>query len=256
MNSNEERIQMIREAMNYSEAKELINDRYTRNHSRKLANNTYLKEESGYYAIELHGSQIIKLYPDYMILDTCGYRTLTTKDRLNRFTPVNIYQESFIWYIGTWETKDPIAFFDNIKIDYNGNVLNETGADIVQDTKELNKKIKAYVKGYMKDLINEIDLPGPGDCFYCSMVTTEGEHLGDLTNSDHLLSHIEESYYVPSLVYNAVAEAGYKYPMLIISGYKCNDLTILGKMGGQGCMIDSVKRSLTRYLQKRLLHTQ
>jgi len=38
------------------------------------------------------------------------------------------------------------------------------------------------------------------------MYTQEGESLGDTTADNHLLSHIEEKYYVPSLLTNAMKE--------------------------------------------------
>ena len=70
-------------------------------------------------------------------------------------------------------------------------------------------------------------------------------------SSDHILSHFKEKYYVPSLLINALE----RYPidkiqMSIVGywlkyldkGYKCFD----------NVAIDSVKRSLRRYLKSQL----
>ena len=41
------------------------------------------------------------------------------------------------------------------------------------------------------------------------MRTEDGRSLGEASNNiDHLESHLEESYYVPSLLYNAVEKTG------------------------------------------------
>lgn len=93
--------------MNYDEALKALKGRATK----KVANNTYLvnhahpdngKCESGQVDIQLHGYPIIKLFPNgYVILSTCGWRTLTTKDRLNNFAPGNVRlrQKSSKWYL-------------------------------------------------------------------------------------------------------------------------------------------------------------
>lgn len=65
---------------------------------RKLANNTYLErrnaplsrggETENSFAIVLHSTDIVTYYPDGSIdLCTGGYPTITTQDRMNRFTP-------------------------------------------------------------------------------------------------------------------------------------------------------------------------
>ncbi len=50
------------------------------------------------------------------------------------------------------------------------------------------------------DLLKRAELPkpGPGDCWFC---------LGRMPSSvDHIIGHMLESYYVPSLMYNAFVE--------------------------------------------------
>lgn len=71
---------------------------------RKLANNTYLEEaEDGAFAIRLHSTRIVTFYESGRIkLDTGGWRTVTTKDRINRCLPRGwrVWQRDFDWFIG------------------------------------------------------------------------------------------------------------------------------------------------------------
>lgn len=52
--------------------------------------------------------------------------------------------------------------------------------------------------------------PGPGDCWACFFGSSSNEPLG----VKHLLEHMEEKYYVPSLLWTAIVES-YKSPGFI-----------------------------------------
>jgi len=71
--------------------------------------------------------------------------------------------------------------------------------------KELGKAILDYAKGYAAALFNgEVGAPSQSDCWYCSLSTDDGQPLGDaMGDTNHLLLHIEESYYVPFLLVRA-----------------------------------------------------
>jgi len=65
--------------------------------------------------VKLHRNLIARIFPfDRMIISSCGWETKTTKSRLNailsHYGKPGIYQEKYIWYIGTEE------FFDNMEI--------------------------------------------------------------------------------------------------------------------------------------------
>lgn len=98
----------------------------------KLENNTYvikanLRED--YFVILLHGSQIAVITQDKIILDSCGYRTMTTKDRLNKILDDNqvnyrIYQEHFMWFVyNTFPSNHELQckFYDGITFIYDYN---------------------------------------------------------------------------------------------------------------------------------------
>jgi len=94
----------------YSHYLSKLNARKRNKTSMKLANNTELTvwEVSGKYAsgcveyllIQLHNTDIITMHPDGKIRLFAGsYQTPTTLKRLNEFTPFNLYQRNFTWYI-------------------------------------------------------------------------------------------------------------------------------------------------------------
>lgn len=96
----------------YEDAEEALGDQS----SLKIGNNTYLQKRGENIAVQLHSTDVITFEPDgHMILDTGGYRTTTTKDRINRYTPssISVYQEDYEWYVddasGTREFVDEIV---------------------------------------------------------------------------------------------------------------------------------------------------
>lgn len=73
-----------------------------RGNKKKLANNTYLIEEDGVFKVELHDNCIIVVYPDDSLkVSSCGWNTKTTKERLNEYTDLGIYQRKGQWYVAS-----------------------------------------------------------------------------------------------------------------------------------------------------------
>lgn len=103
--------------MNYEQAKIKLNGRQ----SKKLGHNTYLQQRAGGIAVMLHETDIVLYRPNgQTVLNSGGYMTKLTRDRLNLFGPIPIRQEKGQWIIGP-----DTAFFDGMVI---GNV---NGKDIV-----------------------------------------------------------------------------------------------------------------------------
>jgi hypothetical protein len=67
---------------------------------RKLANNTYAhRYTNDILIIRLHDTSILTFLNDgSVIYNTGGWRTATTKNRLNRYGPLHIYQHNFSWF--------------------------------------------------------------------------------------------------------------------------------------------------------------
>ena len=79
----------------YTQLNELAQTR-----KRKLANNTYLviRDDDG-YGIRLHDTEVVIHYKDRIVLDSGGYKTVTTKARMNEYTPFNVIQKQKVWYV-------------------------------------------------------------------------------------------------------------------------------------------------------------
>ena len=73
--------------MNYQQAAEQLIGRCCR--SRKLANNTYLvRRDADEVVVRLHSTDVLTFFADGRIrVDTGGYHTITTVDRINAFLP-------------------------------------------------------------------------------------------------------------------------------------------------------------------------
>jgi hypothetical protein len=71
---------------------------------KKLGNNTYGIQRDGFIEVTLHGHTIIRWYPAsdvqpaHCTLHTCGWQTNTTKERFNTWSPIQVWQEKFVWY--------------------------------------------------------------------------------------------------------------------------------------------------------------
>tara|TARA_R110002020_G_scaffold181654_3_gene376786 strand:- start:2932 stop:3345 length:414 start_codon:yes stop_codon:yes gene_type:complete len=96
--------------MRYEEAKRLMETARNKDKGKPLdKNNTRLYEvnDSAYihpvYEIRLHRWPIIRLikFNDGTVyqLSSCGWKTVTTKQRLNHYTPFHVYQKNWDWFL-------------------------------------------------------------------------------------------------------------------------------------------------------------
>lgn len=181
-----------------------------RNHDRrKLANNTYAERRGEAIAIRLHDTDVLTFNPDGSIVATTGgWKTSTTKDRINSYSPLRIWQKSGRWFVGN--NGSTIEFQDGLTIQPDGKIIGGKPESEAEAEKKLQKRIAAYCK----DLAAALPLPKPGagDCFYCMMREVEtGKPLCECNHdTSHLDAHMEEKYFVPSLVWNALEFCGCK----------------------------------------------
>lgn len=221
--------------------------------SKKVANNTlHHILENGDEVYQLHDTEIVRIKPDGTVrLNSEGWRTSTTKNRINDLQNlVSVYQESSIWYIhrGDWKTGETVPYFDGIEI-HPDKPLPTDGITEVQRTKLLNKKIRRYVAALRKRLENGPALkPERGDCMYCSLIEVEskkplGDCIRDQTDSNHLMSHLDELYLMGSLCLNACK--GYVGPFIL-------HYIITGDAEGQAQFSDMICRAVSRYFKRQL----
>jgi len=175
---------------------------------RKLANNTYAeRRDDGSIAIRLHQTDIATFKTDGSIVaNTGGWKTHTTKERLNEYLPARIWQKSGRWFLG--ENGKTLEFADGLTFHADGSITGAKPESEVDAEKKLQKRIAAYCAG----LVSALPLPKPdaGDCFYCQMREVKtGLPLGECNHdTGHLESHLEENYFVPSLVWRALEMGG------------------------------------------------
>lgn len=86
--------------MTHAEATKMVLGKRNRE-QRKVGNNTYAYiENDGSVAIELHGTKVVVLYPNGLVkLNSGGWRTHTTKKRINQYSPVKVYQKNYEWFL-------------------------------------------------------------------------------------------------------------------------------------------------------------
>jgi len=194
--------------MKYNDAINIIKNR----NSKKLENNTYLLKDGENFVIRLHNTDIIKITPkNHYILDNGGYLTRTTKDRLNKYLPCNIYQETGLWYISG------SLYYNGMELNGNGKPVKPKNPNKTEKSKKtLDKSVTKYIKGFIQDIKeNGLNDPSGGDCWYCCLGNKEG-NLGEITgNYSHILEHIKEGYFVPSFLWNIIKSRGYNEPAFI-----------------------------------------
>lgn len=155
--------------------------------------------------VELHGTIVVEYLPDCVVLNTGGWQSHTTKTRINEtlhklgFT---LYQRNFVWYVashGDWD--NPVMYEDGMRLSYTGEFLSES-PDAERYQRFVDER-HALVESYLNDFVQairdgeEIGEPSNGDCWACLM---------GLTSDDHILIHLEERYYVPSMLVTIAQE--------------------------------------------------
>lgn len=194
--------------------------RNVRNNRRKLANNTYLyRTKDNAFAVRLHNTDVVTIHADNTYtLRTSGWRTVTTKARINHVSPARIVQEKEVWYVRqstNWENwKDTrIVFAEGMRVDNKGMAINYSRSESdtnEQIDKEIVKTVREYIKGAADYFVRYVSENGTmpestGDCLYCQMREVgTGKTLGSLCpNSDHIALHMLEKYYQTSMLANA-----------------------------------------------------
>ena len=224
------------EIKNYNDAKEFLeNGKNKQERSiRNKKSTNIIDVGDGILGLKYHSTIVIEYYPDGNYkLNSGGWRTKTTKDRINEFTPFNVIQRNNVWYV------NGVPFKDNITINKDGSIENHLTEKDLKKVEKKRNKIKKYVNKFAESM--PVPIPNNGDCWYC---------LGMLESNDHLWQHIEEEYFVPSLLLNALKDNGYKYDQIGTMGVfeDTGDLQFIN--------IDLAKNALRKYLYNKLLYEE
>jgi hypothetical protein len=222
-------------------------------YSRKVARNTVLfRLQDGTECLKYHDTIVVKKSPDgTTTLNSGGFRTMTTKERIREFAHVYISQKNNVWYMS-----DGSAFYDGVVVKtktpgetYQGKTVILSKVRPVNETavKQMRARIAKYVA-----LITPTNLPHPssGDCWYCSMTEVRtGRPMGELgPDYTHLITHMKEGYIVGSLIVNALKESGHPPTAW---GFMYHEAAL--NKSGKNYNLQDIRRAVSKYLQKRLL---
>lgn len=195
-----------------------------------LANNTRLFAEDGCcpeyapgvsgveYSIVLHSTAVVRLcLDDSYRLDSGGWRTVTTKARINEYAPGKVRCERGVWYwVGAGGR---YRFVDGMRVDGAGRVFDANGEALPvvdldaekrarRERATIGRRVDKYVSGFIKSLeAGKVKQPGAGDCWGCLFQAADGGK-NPLGGASHILGHFDEKYYVPSLLANACKAFG------------------------------------------------
>ena len=194
--------------MNYQEAQTQLTGRCKQR--RKVGNNTYLeRRQEGAIALLLHSTDVVTFRPDgAIVLDSGGWRTPTTKDRINNYLPAGSYvrQENGQWFLRRHGSQERM-FADGMLLRSNGTIEGGEPMSAYVEKLKLRRKVQRFAGAYLKAMENgKVPAPSNGDCWYCLMRgVKDGVPWGESSKDrDHLLGHIEERYFVPSLLVRAM----------------------------------------------------
>lgn len=255
--------------------------------SKKIANNTVqYKLTDGTEVIRLHNTDILTKYRNgKIVLNTDGWLTPTTKERLNNYSAVlmpkgyrlGISQSNKRWtvtiqkYMGTteeplyiggefiknythqnWETVSSAQYVDGIEI-YRGKITQKYLKKAERNTKDLDKAealINKYLKKCKAQFLKEgVPMPDGGDCWYCLMFERDQAFNGDVVKhndtNNHLVMHMKEGYVHGAIIYNALNETGVNAGLYM-------HIANQRRGDSHNYEIDTIMRAMRKYLRRRL----
>ncbi len=182
---------------------------------KKLGNNTWgYMAPGGLLEITLHKTVILRATPNGSLkLDSGGYKTVTTKDRLNEYLPAwyQIYQAGGVWHLVHFLTTYHYGGEMEDFVFADGMVINAGFAEVhgaadqgeVQRLELLGQRINAYAKQYAAAMVRGKVHPAiAGECVACLFPE---QHQGQ---TRHLEEHIQDNLFVPAILKNAMEYKG------------------------------------------------
>lgn len=210
------------------------------------------RTEDGAEVVRLHLTDIVVKKDGKTTLNSGGWKTSTTKDRINSYGGCRVISDKGQWIVQ--KDGESAPFYDGITLPdvFKPKALAKARAGAMADL-----KLKADIKKFVTKTIvtgKPIPTPSEGDCWDCLMFDREepveeyanaprgaaANKPAKQRNSHHLLEHIKEGYMHGSLIVNAFRDSGYTDTAI---SYWCftdrPDYTM-------------IRRKVRRYLQKRL----
>jgi hypothetical protein len=168
---------------------------------------TRVRRVEGGIAVQYHDTDVVTHYADgTIVLNTDKYNTPTTRSRINQYQSViHTFSAKGLmrWSRGCGYNAEARLFTDGLTIKPDGTVCG--CVDNEAQLQLLRKRVRVFADQFAKAWSEgNVGAVSNGDCFFCLMrdVATGKPMPG----GDHLMSHIAESYFVPSLLRNAMME--------------------------------------------------
>lgn len=228
----------------------------------KVERNTHkFTRGDGATVYRLHFTDIVIIHADGSFeLNSGGWKTKTTKERINNYIPRGwcVFSDRGIWFVQRnktaihWEGGERVPFADGIKLPQAlDKHLSSDKAHAKDDAnvakqKKLKKQISDFVNAKIP-LKGALPHPSNGDCWYCSTFAAEpanvpGNYVATQSpkpaDPEHLLNHVREKYMHGSLIVNALRFAGFRDESL--------SFYFAGHFNGR------VRQALKRYLGRKL----
>lgn len=119
--------------MTHEKAAQVLGTARNQNDGKPLGRNTRLFKKGEDFVIQFHRTNVVTIHADgTYTLNSGGWQTSTTKERINEFSPVRIYQKSFAWYVmpaynprlvENEKPSLPPTFEDGMRVDHAGFVV-------------------------------------------------------------------------------------------------------------------------------------
>jgi hypothetical protein len=159
-------------------------------------------------AVKYHATDVVIYVSDgSVILDSGGWKTQTTKTRMNDYSPLGVRSEKGVWRVSKGYNQPSVLYRDGMSIGPRGGIRNAGSPARERKEQKQRKRINAFARSFAAAVVaGEVPLPSGGDCWFCLMFDKEPRKME--TSADHLWGHVEESYFVPSLLVNACEALG------------------------------------------------
>jgi hypothetical protein len=200
------------------------------------------RREDGFIAVRYQRTDVVTYREDgSIVLNSDGYHTLTTRQRINEYAPIKTWSERGVMFIGQgYPWRQPGSpYVDGIVISADGSlILPERAKEELTTREEISRRIRKYA-ALVRSAVErgEMSTPELGDCLLCQIELSRRMERArvdvgssfpalaaatytandELVSADHYLSHLEEGYVMGSLLANAILARNYGNPAVVFS---------------------------------------
>ncbi len=185
--------------------------KYTTNYKSVLdKNGMCFIDANGSEHIHFNNESLIIKYPNSKTIKVTsgGDESQKIKNILNKYLPSylksdwKIISEYNQWFLFSKVWNKKIVFFDNMQVHITElNDIRILQSDYILSMEEIQERktdVQKYARSFIDLFMNhKINLPSSLDCFYC---------VSNIYSTQHLIIHIYEKEYVPSLLLNSINE--------------------------------------------------